>query len=110
MLILHKDLQERLTSLATSCSATEKKLGLHLGGYVSRAKTLRTKTVEAAEALDKAKIELETKRNVAYGEDAAMASRLERLRSEVESVMRRERVAQEVYRERRSELQALGAR
>lgn len=77
---------------------------------MSRSKTLRQKTVEAAGALEKAKMELETKHNASYGEDAAISSRLERLRSEVEGVMRRERQAQEVYRERRSELQALGTK
>lgn len=102
-----QDLQGRITKLATSCSSTEKKLGLHLGGYLSRAKTLRQKTVGAAEALQKAKTELETKHFASYGEDAAIAGRLERLRSEVESVMRRERQAQGMYRERKAELQAL---
>lgn len=58
--------------------------------------------------MEKAKIDLETKRNASYGEDAAISGRLERLRSEVEGVMRRERQAQEVYRERRNELQAIG--
>lgn len=82
-------------------------MSLHLGGYSSRGKTLRQKTVEAAEALDEAKVELETKRAASYGEDAAIAARLERLRTEVEGVMRRERQAQEVYRERRGELEAV---
>lgn len=107
LLIHFQDIQTRLTDLATSCSATEKKLSLHLGGYSSRGKTLRQKAIEAAEALEKAKIELETKRAASYGEDAAIAGRLERLRTEVETVMRRERQAQEVYRERRGEMETL---
>lgn len=98
-------IQTRLTDLATSCSGTEKKLALHLGGYSSRSKTLRQKVLGAAEALEKAKVELETKRIVAFNEEATIGARLERLRSEVEAVMRRERQAQEVYRERASELE-----
>lgn len=72
-----------------------------------RNKTLRQKMVDAHEALEKARIELNTKRIVAVGEEAAMGGRLERLREEVEAVSRRERGAQEVYRERKDELDAM---
>jgi len=40
-------------------------------------------------------------------EEAAIGGRLEKLREEVESVSRRERWAQELYRERRDELEGL---
>jgi pre-mRNA-splicing factor CDC5/CEF1 len=80
---------------------------LHLGGYQQRAKTLRSKITEAGEALEKANFSLEAFRNLQIGEEAGIQSRLEKLRGEVEFVSRREREAQETYRLRREELQAL---
>lgn len=72
-----------------------------------RNKTLRQKTVDAHDALHKRHIELSTKRLASVNEEAAVGGRLEKLREEVESVSRRERWAQELYRERRDELEAL---
>lgn len=87
----------------------EKKLALYLGGYQARAKTLRQKIVEAADALEKARLGLDTARTAQIAEEAAVGSRLERLREEVAFVSRREREAQDSYRERREELEALGS-
>ncbi len=42
------------------------------------------------------------------GEEIAIEGRLERLREDVAVVMRRERHAQEVYRERKDELEGFG--
>lgn len=100
-------MQTRLTDLATSCSSTEKHLSKHLGGYQARSKALRQRMVDMSETLEKTRIDLDTKRNVLVGEDAAMSGRLEKLREEVEAVMRRERFAQDVYRENRQELAGL---
>jgi len=72
-----------------------------------RNKTLRQKTADAHEALDKQRIELSTKRLASVNEEAAIGGRLEKLREEVESVSRRERWAQELYRERRDELEGI---
>ncbi len=85
----------------------EKKLALHLGGYQQRAKTLRQKIVEAAAALDEAKLSLDTFKTLQISEEAALPRRLESLRTEVEFVARREREAQELYRARKDELDGL---
>lgn len=85
----------------------EKKLALHLGGYQARQKALRQKIVEASEALEKAKFARDTFRVLQVGEESAIAGRLEKLRDEVAYVSRREREAQELYRERKEELKGL---
>lgn len=87
----------------------EKKLNLHLGGYQARAKTLRSKVVEAAEVLDKARFSLDAFRTLQISEQAGIQRRLEGLRSEVEFVSRREREAQDLYRARKEELMELVA-
>ena len=85
----------------------EKKLAVHLGGYQQRAKTLRSKIVEAADALEKVRISLDTFRTLQIAEEAAIPRRLEELREEVSFVSKREREAQQVYRTRREELEGL---
>jgi pre-mRNA-splicing factor CDC5/CEF1 len=79
-----------------------------MGGYQQRAKTLRQKTSEAADALAKATYSLDAFRTLQISEEAAISRRLESLRDEVAFVSKREREAQEVYRARREELIALG--
>jgi pre-mRNA-splicing factor CDC5/CEF1 len=85
----------------------EKRLALHLGGYQQRAKTLQQKIGEASDALSKATYSLDSFRTLQISEEAAIARRLEGLRSEVEFVSRREREAQDLYRLRRDELNGL---
>jgi pre-mRNA-splicing factor CDC5/CEF1 len=85
----------------------EKKLALHLGGYQKRAVTLRQKIVEAADALEKAAVGLDTFRTLQIAEEAAIPSRLEALRAEVAFIARREREAQQLYRARKEELDEL---
>lgn len=87
---------------------TEKKLALHLGGYQQRAKMLRQKISEASEALNKATYSLDSFRTLQISEEAAIARRLDGLRSEVEFISRREREAQDLYRTRKEELVSLG--
>lgn len=82
----------------------EKKLMLHLGGYQQRAKMLRGKMTEGAEALDKAKAALSAFRTLAISEEISVRSRREALMEEVTHVTRREREAQEEYRRNREEL------
>lgn len=77
---------------------------MHLGGYHSRAKTLRAKIVEAAAALEAESIKLDTLRTLQIAEEAALPMRLERLEEEVRFVKAREREAQEAFRLRREEL------
>ena len=63
--------------------------------------------VEVSDMLEKSRIDLETKRLALIGEEAAIGTRLERLHEDVEVVMRRERHAQDVYRDRKDELASL---
>lgn len=89
------------------CAKLEKKLTLHLGGYQHRAKMLRSKMGEAHEALEKANFALSAFKTLAVSEEIAARSRLEALREEVGYVSRREREAQEAYRQTKEELEAL---
>jgi len=68
---------------------------------------MRLKTAEAAEALDASRRDLGTQRDVLVAEGAAVAVRLEGLRADVEAVMRRERGAQQLWRERADELASI---
>ncbi|KAI1443049.1 pre-mRNA splicing factor component-domain-containing protein [Annulohypoxylon stygium] len=96
--------QESTMATAEKCSKLEKKLALHLGGYQQRAKTLRSKMGEAYEALQKANFALSAFRTLSISEEIAARSRLEALREEVGHITRREREAQEAYRQTKEEL------
>lgn len=96
--ILTTHLTTHLLPLATTGNKLEKKLALHLGGYQSRAKTLRAKTLEASEALEKARCRLDAFQTLRVAEEAGLEGRLQGLRGEVEMVSRRERMGQEVFR------------
>jgi pre-mRNA-splicing factor CDC5/CEF1 len=93
---------------AASSNTLEKKLGKVLGGYQARSKALRKKVVDTAEALEKARIELDAARTRQQAEEAGIANRLEKLRGELGYIGRREREAQEEYRRSRDELDSLG--
>ncbi|KAI1376227.1 pre-mRNA splicing factor component-domain-containing protein [Hypoxylon crocopeplum] len=99
--------QESTMETVEKCAKLEKKLTLHLGGYQQRAKTLRSKMGEAYEALEKAKFALSAFKTLAVSEEIAARSRLESLREEVGYVSRREREAQEAYRQTKEELDSL---
>jgi pre-mRNA-splicing factor CDC5/CEF1 len=101
------NVQNALMATAEQDNKIEKKLALHFGGYQARAKTLRSKIVEASSALEKAKFDLDTFRTLQIGEDAALRNRLEQLRDEVTLVTRREREAQDLYKTRKEELDGL---
>ena len=75
-----------------------------LGGYQKRANTLRQKIGEASTALEKADQSLDSFRTLQISEEAAISRRLESLRAEVGFVAKREREAQDLYRERKEEL------
>jgi pre-mRNA-splicing factor CDC5/CEF1 len=101
------NVQDKIMESAEQGNKIEKKLALHLGGYQRRAKVLRQKIVDASEALDKAKTELDSTRTLQISEEAAIARRLEGLRDEVVFVSRREREAQDLYKVRKDELDSL---
>lgn len=107
MMSIFDNVQAALVAAAERGNKLEKKLALHYGGYQNRAKMLRTKIVEASSALEQAENELDAFRSLQISEEAAIRSRLERLRDEATLVTRREREAQELYRSRREELEGL---
>ncbi|KIY01293.1 pre-mRNA-splicing factor cef1 [Fonsecaea multimorphosa CBS 102226] len=94
-----KSAQQGLLSAAEAGNKLEKKLSLHLGGYQARQKTLKQKIATAYEQIEEQRAQLDGFRTLQIGEEGALARRLERLRDEVNFVMRREREAQEEYRE-----------
>ncbi|SZF03466.1 unnamed protein product [Blumeria hordei] len=98
---------ESLISSATKNNKIEKRLAVLFGGYQNRAKTLRQKTIDASEALSKVRRALNSFRILKANEEAAISRRLESLRAEVSHVSRREREAQDLYRERTQELATL---
>ncbi|KAK2746055.1 Pre-mRNA-splicing factor cef1 [Myotisia sp. PD_48] len=99
--------QETLLRTAEEGNKVEKKVSLHFGGYQARAKTLRNKIIEANEALNQAKLDLESFRTLHIAEDAGISMRLESLRDEVTYLTRREREAQDQYRVTKEELESL---
>ncbi|RYO99510.1 hypothetical protein DL764_006801 [Monosporascus ibericus] len=102
-----ESVQESMMSTAERCEKLGEKLKLHLGGYQRRAKTLRSKMGEAAEALEKATSALNAFKTLQISEEIAIRSRREALMEEVNYISRREREAQEMYRQAKEELDSL---
>ncbi|KAI9894981.1 MAG: Pre-mRNA-splicing factor cef1 [Vezdaea aestivalis] len=96
-----------MSAHASRCQDIEKSLSLKQGGYLQRANKLRAKIGEASAVIDKKQAELYALQNLAIAEEAAIPVRLEGLRAQLQIVARREREAQELYRERRDELASL---
>lgn len=103
------NIQDTITASAEKGAALEKKLAKVHGGYMERQKKLRAKIGEAAEFLEKTRLDVEVQRLAQVSEEASIAARLEALREEVGIVSRREREAQEEYRSRKEELDGLMA-
>ncbi|RAL65658.1 hypothetical protein DID88_005329 [Monilinia fructigena] len=101
------NVQKSIVATAEKGNKSEKKLALHLGGYQQRAKMLRQKIGEAADALSKANYSLDAFKTLQISEDVAILRRLEDLRERVGFVSKREREAQELYRQRKEELTEL---
>lgn len=96
--------QKSLLAAAEAGNKLEKKLSLHLGGYQARQKTLKQKISGSYGQIKEQRAQLEAFKTLQIGEDGALARRLEKLRDEVHLVSRREREAQEEYRNVREEL------
>lgn len=107
MIAAFDTVQTSLFDTAERGNKLEKKLSLHYGGYQKRAKTLRSKILEAGAALPAAINELDAFRTLQISEESAVVRRLERLREAVSFVMRREREAQDLYKSRKDELDEL---
>lgn len=101
------EVQSNIMADAKSGNELEKKLGLHLGGYQKRAKTLRQKIGEASKALEDEKRKLDSFRNLQIAEEAALPARIEALQTEVDFVRKREKEAQDLYRIKMQELSAI---
>lgn len=91
--------RERMSRESTKAAKVEKKLGVVLGGYMARAKTLGGKLSEGYEELARTRIELESFARLATNEEGAMVRRTEGLRDEVDKLERREREGQSRFRE-----------
>ena len=98
------NIQNTVTASADRGAALEKKLAKVQGGYLERQKKLRAKISEAAEFLEKTRLEVEVGRQAQVAEEAGIGERLEGLREEVSFVRRREREAQEEFRGAKEEL------
>ncbi|KAJ5545161.1 hypothetical protein N7461_007465 [Penicillium sp. DV-2018c] len=109
MIAAFDTVQTSLFATADRGNKLEKKLSLHYGGYQNRAKTLRSKILEAGAALPSVMNELDAFRTLQISEEAALPRRLEKLREAVSYVMRREREAQDLYKSRKDELDELVA-
>ncbi|GAM88609.1 hypothetical protein ANO11243_066430 [Dothideomycetidae sp. 11243] len=96
-----------LQSSSTLSTQTESKLQKLHGGYIARSTTLGNKIAEAAAFLAKTKLSTETARQALVAQQAALYGRAERARTELEFVARRERDAQEEFRDVSGELQGL---
>lgn len=99
--------RDKIVESAQQGNKIEKKLVPHFAGYQKRSSLLQQKIVDASNALEKAKVELDASRTMQYSEQSAISRRLEGLRDEVSFVSRREREAQDLYRARRDELESL---
>jgi pre-mRNA-splicing factor CDC5/CEF1 len=100
-------LNDSIEKLAERAMEMEKRLLLHHGGYQKRSKALRQKIIEAGEALEATKTQIETSETAKIAEDFAIATRLGKLREEVMVINKRERQAQEYYRAQKDELDSL---
>jgi len=101
------NIHEKLLTDAQAANKLEKKLQVHLGGYIAREKLLAAKIVDATAAVWDTRRDLHVFRTLQVHEEGGVARRLERLREEVGYLEKRERDAQEVYRRRREELVGL---
>lgn len=102
-----EDVQDKMIASAEKGATLEKKLNLHLGGYRQRADMLRKKIGESTAELETATNALNAFKILANSEEVTVRNRLASLREEVGFISKREREAQELYRQRKEELDAL---
>ncbi len=89
----------KLTTQATQATELENNLKKLQTGYLLRRNKLRQSIIEKFDECEDARDKLVAFRNLKIGEDAALGERLERLREMAGQVSRREREAQEEYRD-----------
>lgn len=91
--------RERMTKVSSRAAKAEKKLGMTLGGYQARSKTLAAKLSESYEELSRTRIELHSFDRLATNEQGAVIRRMESLRDEVDKLERKHREGQGRFRE-----------
>ena len=92
-------ISDTLTAQAQQGLKIESTLKKLHGGYIARSKTLMQKINDRFKECEEERGRLNAFTNLKIGEEGGLTSRLERLREEVNKVSRREREAQEGYRE-----------
>ncbi|KAF9496059.1 hypothetical protein BDN71DRAFT_1446773 [Pleurotus eryngii] len=97
--------REKMAKEAAKSAKLEKKLGVTLGGYQARAKTLAKRMTEAFEEFQKVKVDYESFSRLKVNESAVGPRRVEALKEEVERLERRERSLQAQYAQLESERQ-----
>ncbi|KDQ59393.1 hypothetical protein JAAARDRAFT_56409 [Jaapia argillacea MUCL 33604] len=89
--------REQMSKEASKASKTEKKLGVTLGGYVSRSKALTKRFTDAFDELYKIKFDYESFSRLRLNESATGPRRVESLKEEVGRLEARERMLQSKY-------------
>jgi len=105
-----EDYKTAMAREATRAAKVEKKLGITLGGYVSRARDLEKRITDACDELQRAQIDLESFSRLRANESAVGPTRVSTLKEEVERLESRERVLQTEYAELESEKQETESR
>ncbi|GAA6060591.1 hypothetical protein JCM10212_004570 [Sporobolomyces blumeae] len=91
--------RDKMAAESAKAAKVEKKLGLTLGGYVARSKTLAAKLDEGYDELARTRIELESFARLATNEQGAVLRRTESLKEEVDRLDRKEREGQMRFKE-----------
>lgn len=108
--VLLNQCREKMAKEAAKSAKLEKKLGVTLGGYQARAKTLAKRVTDAFEEFQKVKVDYESFSRLKVNESAVGPRRVEALKEEVERLERRERSLQAQYAQLESERQEAEAR
>ncbi|KAJ2014675.1 Pre-mRNA-splicing factor cef1 [Coemansia sp. S16] len=91
--------RELMAEEAARATKIEKKLGVTLGGYQARSKTLDGKIAEAFKAFEQAKLDSEAFGALYAAEQAIIPARIEKAQAELRKVETRESQLQAEYRE-----------
>ncbi|KAJ1670031.1 Pre-mRNA-splicing factor cef1, partial [Coemansia sp. RSA 2052] len=101
--------REMMAEEATRAAKIEKKLGVTLGGYQARSKTLDGKIADAYKAFEQAKLDTEAFGALYEAEQAIIPARIEKAQAELRKVETRESQLQGEYRELIERRNALAA-
>ncbi|KAI0693886.1 pre-mRNA splicing factor component-domain-containing protein [Cytidiella melzeri] len=102
--------RQAMAKEAQKAAKIEKKLGVTLGGYQARSKTLIKQIVDGFEDLQNTQVEYESFSQLRANEAATGPVRVAALKEEVEKLERREQMLQGRYAELESERQEVEAR